>query len=104
MNYLLILFSTIVAILPVIFIKKYVLTKNYSYILMSLILYVLLAVSYINIFKEGIELSIVYTLLQILQILVIFFVGIFYFNENINQNKIIGTILGISSVYFLLKK
>lgn len=104
MNYLLILFSTIVAILPIIFIKKYILTKNYSYILISLILYVLLAVSYINIFKEGIELSIVYTILQILQILVIFFVGIFYFNEKLNQNKIIGTILGISSVYFLLKK
>ena len=104
MNYLLILFSTIVAILPVVFIKKYILTKNYNYILISLILYVLLAVSYINIFKEGIELSIVYTILQILQILVIFFVGVFYFNEKLNQNKIVGTILGISSVYFLLKK
>jgi multidrug transporter EmrE-like cation transporter len=104
MNYLLILFATIVAILPVIFIKKYIISKNYNYILISLILYILLAVSYINIFKEGIELSIVYTVLQILQILVIFFVGIFYFNEDINQNKIIGTILGISSVYFLLKK
>lgn len=104
MNFLLILFSTIVAILPVIFIKKYIITKNYYYILISLILYVLLALSYINIFKEGIELSIVYTLLQILQILVIFFVGVTYFKEPINQNKIIGTILGISSVYFLLKK
>jgi multidrug transporter EmrE-like cation transporter len=104
MNYLLIFFATIVAILPVIFIKKYIITKSYSYILISLILYILLAVSYINIFKEGIELSIVYTVLQILQILVIFFVGIFYFNEDINQNKILGTVLGISSVYFLLKK
>lgn len=104
MNYLLLLFSTTVAILPVVFIKKYILTKNYNYILVSLIFYVLLAISYINIFKEGIELSIVYTVLQILQILVIFFVGIFYFNENISLNKIIGTVLGISSVYFLLKK
>ena len=35
--------------------------------------------------------------------LLVLFVGIYIFNEKITINKIIGTILGISSVYFLLK-
>jgi multidrug transporter EmrE-like cation transporter len=69
---------------------------------LSLVLYVLLIVSYIKLFSEGVDVSTVYTLLQILQILIIFFIGIIYFKENVTRNKIIGTILGIFSVYFLL--
>jgi multidrug transporter EmrE-like cation transporter len=102
MNYLITIAATIIALLPVIFIKKYINTKNNIYLLLSLVLYILLIGAYIKLFSQGIDVSTVYTLLQILQILIVFLVGIFYFKENVTRNKILGTIFGIFSVYFLL--
>ncbi len=101
-NYLIVIIATIIALLPVIFIKKYIKTKNSIYLLLSLVLYILLIVAYIKLFSQGIDVSTIYTLLQILQILIVFIVGIFYFKEDITRNKIIGTGLGIGAVYFLL--
>jgi len=101
--YLLLILTTIIAILPIIFIKKYIITNNNIYAGLSLFMYVLLFVAYYNLFKTGKEISIVYTILQILQVLIVFIVGIYMFNESITNNKIIGTLLGIISVYFLLK-
>ena len=102
MNYLITFIATIIAILPVVFIKKYIKTNNNIYLILSLVLYVLLIVAYIKLFSEGVDVSAVYTLLQILQILIVFFIGIIYFKESVTRNKIIGTIFGICGVYFLL--
>ena len=101
--YLLLLITTIIAILPVIFIKKYIISKNNFYVILGLVTYALLFLCYYNLFSLGKEVSIVYTILQILQIFIVFIVGILMFNESITNNKIIGTLLGITSIYFLLK-
>jgi len=101
--YILLIFATIIAILPVIFIKKYIKTKNNIYIILSTIAYLLLLLAYYNIFKLNFEISIVYTLLQVLQIIIVAILGIVFFKENITTNKIIGTIFGIGCIYFLLK-
>jgi multidrug transporter EmrE-like cation transporter len=105
MNYLLLLVATIIAILPVLLIKKYIVTHNKMFLIIALFSYILLLVAYLKLFKtDGADISTIYTLLQILQILVVYFVGIFYFNEKTNLNKIVGTGFGIISIYFLLKK
>jgi multidrug transporter EmrE-like cation transporter len=105
MNYLLLLGATIVAIIPVLLIKKYIQTNNNIYIFATLVSYILLMLAYLKLFRvEGAEVSTIYTLLQILQILVVFFVGILYFNEKISKYKIMGTGFGIISIYFLLYK
>ena len=105
MNYLLLLTATIIAILPVFLIKKYIVTNNNMFLIIALFSYVLLLFTYLKLFKtNGEDISTIYTLLQILQILVVYFVGIFYFNEKTNLNKIVGTAFGIISIYFLLKK
>ncbi len=57
--------------------------------------------SYIKLFKTT-ELSSSYTILQILQILIVLFIGVLLFNESLTMNKIIGVILGLLSVYLLL--
>ena len=102
MNYL-IIFATIVAILPVVFIKSYIKNNNKFYLIAAVLCYLLLLISYIKLFKSGYEISQIYIVLQILQIILISVIGILLFNEKLNKYKIIGTILGVFSIYYLLK-
>jgi multidrug transporter EmrE-like cation transporter len=97
----LIMLSTIVALLPLIFIKKYIQNKQIIHLIIAMILYFLLMLSYIKLFEQT-ELSSTYTVLQILQILIVLFIGILIFNESITINKLIGIIFGILSIYLLL--
>jgi drug/metabolite transporter (DMT)-like permease len=106
MNYyiiLLALIATIIAILPLIFIKRYIINKKFYNLVIAFILYILLLLSYIKLFEKE-ELSSIYIILQILQIFLVLVVGVLMFNESINNNKIIGILLGSVSIYLLLKK
>ncbi len=105
MNYytiLLAFIATIIAILPLIFIKKYILNKEFYNLIIAFILYILLLLVYIKLFEKG-ELSSIYIVLQILQIFLVLFAGLLFFNESINMTKIIGILLGSLSIYLLLK-
>ena len=102
MNYYLII-ATIIAILPIILIKKYIMNKQIIYLILSLILYFLLLLSYIKLFETE-DVSSTYTILQILQILIIISAGLLFFNEPITSNKILGIVFGLLSIYLLNKK
>ena len=103
MNYIILLIITsIIALLPVFLIKKYINTKNKNFLILAGFFYLLLLLSYIEVFSRS-EVTSSYTLLQILQVLIIVLGGIFIFKENLNSNKIIGIISGILCIYFLTK-
>lgn len=97
----LIIIASIIAILPLYFIKKYIQTNKYIYIYITILLYYILTFLYIKIFRKG-EMSSYYIILQILQILIVVIMGLTLFNETINIKKIIGIIFGIISINFLI--
>ena len=99
MNYW-IFIATVIALLPVFFIKKYILTKNYKYLLACIPLYLMLVISYINLFKND-NIGAMYTILQILQILLVVIGGIIIFKEKVDTNKVIGITFGLLSIYYL---
>ncbi len=101
MNYYLIL-ATILALLAIYFIKQYISNKNNIYLVLTILSYLLLIYAYIKLFEKA-EVSSTYTILQILQILIVLVMGIIFFKESINMTKMIGIILGTISIYFLLK-
>jgi drug/metabolite transporter (DMT)-like permease len=103
MNYtILLIITSIVALLPIFLIKKYINTKIKSYLYLAGFFYLLLLLSYIEVFSRS-EITSSYTILQILQVLIIALVGIFVFKEHFNKNKIIGIISGVICIYFLTK-
>jgi len=98
----LILIGSIIAILPIILLKKYIKNNNNIYLLITLLTYLALMRTYIEIFNNG-EVSKTYGTSQVIQLVISMMIGIFYFNESLTINKIIGLIAGLISVYFLLK-
>jgi drug/metabolite transporter (DMT)-like permease len=96
-----IIIASIIALLPLYFIKKYIQTNKKYNIIVSILLYCILTYLYINIFRKG-ETSNIYVILQILQILIVVIMGLILFNEKINIKKIIGIIFGIISINFLI--
>ena len=94
--------GSISAIIPVILIKEYIIHKNILLIILSLFCYLILITSYLHIFKVN-KVSVSYTIVQIIQILMVVLSGILLFKEKINIKTIIGIVLAFASMYFLNK-
>ena len=97
---LLIIIATIIALIPIVFIKQYIITKKFNYLIFALLTYIILIICYIKIFSNK-AISSTYIILQILQILTMVVIGILLYKEKINFNKIIGIFLGIISIKIL---
>jgi multidrug transporter EmrE-like cation transporter len=94
--------ATIVAILPLFLVKQYILTGKWYYLGICILNYLILLYLYVNIFSQPeAEISNLYVLFQIIQILVILLVGIIYYKEKLNWSKFFGISLGIISIYIL---
>ena len=96
------LVATIVAILPIVTIKQYLITHEYMYLVLTMILYFALMISYVNILKTS-DVSNIYPILQVLQILLIIIYGIIILGETLYTEKIIGIACGFAAVYLLSK-
>jgi drug/metabolite transporter (DMT)-like permease len=97
---ILLLFGTIFAILPIFFIKYYIKTKNYLYILLAICSYVLLCISYVQLFTDN-PISNNYVALQLLQILLVLFGGFILYNEQLTKEQYLGVLLGTGAIYLL---
>ena len=97
---ILLLFATIIAILPVFFIKKYILSNNMIYIILSIVAYIILIILYIELFRNY-EISNNYVILQILQILLVIGASYLLYNEKLNNYQLTGVVMGISSIWLL---
>ena len=95
-----IIIASLTAISATILVKEYTINNDNKYLILASSMYVLLMYSYIKIFKTS-DISSMYTLLQIIQILIVVIFGIMFLNESITSNKIIGVGSGLLSVYLL---
>ena len=99
-NLLLLLFVSLVAILPVLLIKQYINNNNKILLLISLLCYCILIFMYIGIFKDS-NMGIVYTVLQLLQILIVLFVGVLLFGQSLDFYQKLGVVLAFVSIFLL---
>jgi drug/metabolite transporter (DMT)-like permease len=92
--------GSVSAIIPVLLIKEYTVNKNVLYIILSMLCYIVLIKSYLNIFNVN-KVSSSYTFIQLLQILVVVISGILLFKEKVNIRIIVGVILACIAMYLL---
>lgn len=97
------LVSAIAAAIPIPFLKQYTLTHNYQWVIFSIISYMVLILSYIQLLR-GRDIIVVYPFLKILSVLVVIITGILFFQDVPEILTIIGIILGIIAIYLLSKK
>jgi len=94
--------APISAIIPIALIKEYTLNKNFLLLIGALCCYIVLLYSYIIIFKNN-KVSSRYTIIQIVQILIIILIGVLFFKEKITLSMLLGILLGIASIFLLNK-
>ena len=111
MNYKLVtpvIIASCMSIIPIFLILKYKQTGNFVFIFTTLFCYIVLLLSYLKIFTikniDNYTLATQILYIHILQILLVTLAEVVIFKNKINNSKMIGFVLGIFSIYFLIKQ
>ena len=99
-NILLIILAAIVAAAPISFIKKYTQTKEFYWIILSIISFLILIYIYTIILYNK-NIYIIYAIVKIISIIFVIICGLIIFNYKLNIKKIFGILLGLISIYIL---
>jgi multidrug transporter EmrE-like cation transporter len=100
--YGLILFAAIVGVLSKTAIKEYNTDDNINLMFLAIFFDLLFILSFVYIFKTS-DIITSHSLVQILAIILVAMVGIFYYKEHLTMNHLIGILLGLAGIYFLSK-
>lgn len=95
-----IIISCVSGALPSLFIKKYTKSKDYKYLYPIFLFYLILIISYINLYENN-EVSQLYPMLKVIQVMLIITFSILFLEESLDKNKIIGICSGLTCIYFL---
>ena len=95
-----IIIATIASASPVLLVKEYIKSNNLRFIVLAIVSYLTLLFTYIHLFKEN-EISKIYSLIKIAQLVIVALIAIQLHNEKINKNKIIGIAAGVVSIIYL---
>jgi multidrug transporter EmrE-like cation transporter len=83
-------------------IKKYNTTNKLHYILFAVLAYSFLTFLYSQLLKSQ-DMSCLYSLINIVSILTVIFIGVIFYKEKIDRYSICGIILSIIAILFFLK-
>lgn len=100
---LLILLAGMIAIVPPLFVKKYIKEPENKYIIFAMLCYLLLIAMYINIYKRE-DISKAYPTILTLQIIFITLIATLYYKEKMTLYKWIGITTGLLTIFFLTRK
>jgi multidrug transporter EmrE-like cation transporter len=95
-----IIIASIVAVIPVYFIKKYNKTQNYLWIFLSMFFYFILIIAYSKLFVDK-NIIIIYPIIKIISILLVIIFGYLFFNYRLNVRSGVGILFSIISIYLL---
>lgn len=82
------------------FVKLYIKSKNFKWVIMSFMSFIILFFAYSIILVKG-DVIIIYSVVKILSILIVVLFGVLIFNEKINLKIGLGILSGIISIYLL---
>jgi multidrug transporter EmrE-like cation transporter len=95
-----VILAAITASLEVVFIKKYIQTKEWSWFYLSFLTSLFLILAYVKTFS-GQNVSIIYPIIKILSIIIVIITGEIFFNNKLTIRVIGGIIFGVMSIYLL---
>jgi multidrug transporter EmrE-like cation transporter len=84
-------------------IKYSIVNDNINWFCCAILLYVILSLCYLKLYSNN-NVSIIYTVINILAIICMTCIGFIFFNEKCNINIILGLIFGILAIILLTNK
>jgi drug/metabolite transporter (DMT)-like permease len=99
---LLVLTASILSALPIILIKKYILSRKQYFItiLVAIALNVIVTYLYIPLLEIS-NATIIYTIIKVLSVIIIAFLAFIYLKERLTIRQIIGVTIGMISLMLL---
>jgi len=94
------LMGALTSAFPILFIKYYDATKEFYWIIFTILCYIFLTYVYVHILKTK-DFATQYILIKVLSILLVLMFSIFLYNNKLDTKTIIGILLGITSIYLL---
>ena len=95
-----VLFGALVGAIPVTLIKTYTETKEQFLLFLSVICYLLVIVSYVNVFEKG-NMITFYIIMKVLTDTLVILSGILFFSEKLSIKTSFGILFALLSVYLL---
>lgn len=99
-NILWILFGSLASAIPVTLIKMYTKSKQIFLLFLSVLSYLLVIISYVNVFQKS-DIITSYIVIKILADILVILSGILFFSEVLNIKKSVGILLALFSVYLI---
>lgn len=97
--FIIIFIAVIVATtLPIILIKRYDISHDYRYILLSIICYTIVIITYVYLFKRS-KISMIYPMLKVFTVVLVILSGVLLFKEELTTLQKVGLALGIIAIY-----
>jgi multidrug transporter EmrE-like cation transporter len=85
-------------------IKQSIINNNKNWFYCALLLAMFLAYSYLNLYTDNNNVAITYTIINILAIVFFNIIGIICLGESYSNNKLIGIVFGLVSIFILTNK
>jgi multidrug transporter EmrE-like cation transporter len=95
-----VLFGALVSAIPVTLIKLYTETKQKFLLFISVICYLLVLVSYVNVFEKG-NMITFYIIMKVLSDTLVILSGILFFSDKLTIKTSFGILFAFLSVYLL---
>lgn len=95
--------AAVAAALPIPLIKQYTNTKQWIWIVLSIVSYLCLITAYSIVLKDE-NITIVYPILKVLSVIVVVLSGLVFFYNSFDMKSLIGILFGILSIYILSSK
>ena len=99
-TYFWIIISAILSGISIATLKQYTITKNIRWLLLTVVLFLILIVTYHNSFC-GNDITTIYPMVKILTVRLVVLFGVFIFDEKLTIKHIFGLMLGCIGLYLL---
>jgi multidrug transporter EmrE-like cation transporter len=96
-----VIIAILTSAIPLPLLKRYLITKNIGWVVLSCIAHIILIFAYIQLLEHT-DMETMYAFIKIISMLAVFIFGVLIFETPLNKTTMIGLLFGCISLYLLI--